>query len=105
MWRNLEEEAIYIGLNLDYFWNLTPNAYQKYRKVFEKKRKEDLQNQDYLNNILGQYINYAFNNPKKYPKPFLSEKIKMRHSMTSAEMEEQVRRNTLMMGGVINDNR
>lgn len=101
MWRNLEEEAIYIGLDLDYFWNLTPKTYKKHVDVFQKKKKEKLQNIDYLNNILGQYISYAFNNPKKYPKPFLTKNVQKNINMSETEMEEQVRRNTLMLGGVI----
>lgn len=100
MWRKLESEAIYIGLDLNYFWNLTPNQYTKYVETYRKKSKERLQEKDYLNHLLGQYISYAFNNPKEYPKkPYLYEETKQ--DMTTNEMERQVINNTIMMGGVI----
>ena len=53
--------------------------------------------------MLGKYIAYAFNDPKKYPsKPFLENDTDLK-PMTDDEMELQARRNTIKMGGVIND--
>ena len=53
--------------------------------------------------MLGQYVAYAFNDPKHYPKhPFTTEELK---PMSDEEMEKQARRNTIKMGGVINDSR
>lgn len=53
--------------------------------------------------MLGQYIAYAFNDPKHYPnKPFMNkEKNTELKPMTDEEMERQARRNTIKMGGVI----
>ena len=102
MWRNLESEAIYIGLDLNYFWSLTPKQYEKYVENYRKKEKDKMQITDYLNHLLGQYISYAFNNPKEYPKkPYLHEEIKITKVMTINEMERQALNNTIMMGGAI----
>ena len=101
MWRDLEEEAIYMGLTLDYFWSLTPKTYQKHVNAFNKRKKDDIANIDYLNNILGKYISFAINNPKKYPKPFLSNKKSSNVVMSEKDMEQRAINNTLMLGGVI----
>lgn len=102
MWRELESEAIYIGLDLHYFWSLTPNQYSKYVENYRKKEKDRLQEKDYLNHLLGQYISYAFNSPKEYPKkPYLYEEKQVQKDMSLSEMERQVINNTIMMGGVI----
>lgn len=104
MWRELEEEAIYIGLDLKYFWSLNPKQYQKYLNAYHKKSKENLQKKDYLNHLLGQYISYAFNSPSHYPeKPFLTEEREELIEMEAEEMEKQAKYNTAMLGGVIND--
>lgn len=58
---------------------------------------------DGLNHILGKYIAYAFNDPKHYPRePFTADNTELK-PMTDDEMEKQGRRNTIKMGGVIND--
>lgn len=57
-----------------------------------------------LNHILGKYIAYATNDPKHYPKVPFTEKERESQPMTDEEMERQARRNTIKMGGVINDN-
>lgn len=104
MWRELEEEAIYIGLDLKYFWSLNPKQYQKYLKAYDRKNREKLQEKDYLNHLLGQYISYAFNSPSHYPrKPFLTEEQSKLIEMEANEMEKQAKYNTAMLGGVIND--
>lgn len=101
MWRNLEEDAILIGLDLNYFWSLNVKQFEKYIKVYNKKRKQDVADVDYLNYILGKYISFAFNDPKHYPsKPILHTE---QSNMTDEEMEKQARYNTIRMGGVIND--
>lgn len=104
-WRDNEENAIFIGLDLDTYWNLNPIQYDKYRNAFLKKREEDRKEKDYLNHLLGQYIWIAFNNPKEYPeKSFLSENIQKEHKeQSSIDMERMARINTLLMGGVINN--
>ena len=60
---------------------------------------------DMFNFMLGKYVAYAFNDPKHYPtKPFAEKNTDLK-PMTDEEMERQARRNTIRMGGVINDNR
>ena len=60
---------------------------------------------DMFNFMLGKYVAYAFNDPKHYPtKPFTEKNTDLK-PMTDEEMERQARRNTIRMGGVINDNR
>jgi hypothetical protein len=104
MWRDLEKDAIYIGLTLDYFWKLNPKQYAKHVEVFNKKEKERLKEQDILNYMLGKYIGWAINDPKHYPNKPFTEKDTEQKPMTDEEMERQARRNTIKMGGVINDN-
>lgn len=100
----MEEDAIRVGLNLHYFWSLNPKQWEKYVKVFNEKEKQRVKELDTLNYILGKYIGYAVNDPKHYPNNPLTEKnnntLKV---MTDEEMEKQARRNTIKMGGVIND--
>ncbi len=101
MWRDLEEEAIYIGLDLNYFWTLTPKQWKKYVKVFNKKREEELKEKDSFNYVLGKYIAYAFNDPKHYPSKPFSEIKEPPKIMTADEMERKARINTAMLGGVV----
>ena len=103
MWRDMEEDAIRIGLDLRYFWSLTPKQWEKYVKVFNEKETNRLQEIDTFNYILGKYIAYAVNDPKHYPKkPFTLEKNAHLKPMSDEEMERQARHNTIKMGGVIN---
>lgn len=103
MWRDLEDEAILIGLDLHYFWTLTPKQWIKYVRVYNEKQKNEVRLKDQLNFMLGQYIGYAVNDPKHYPKkPFMETDTDLK-PMTDEEMELQARRNTIKMGGVIYD--
>lgn len=56
-----------------------------------------------LNYMLGKYIGWAINDPKHYPRKPFTEKDTELKPMTDEEMEQQARRNTIKMGGVIND--
>lgn len=103
MWRDMEEDAIRIGLNLHYFWSLTPKQWEKYVKVFNEKEKQRLKEVDTLNYILGKYVAYGVNDPKHYPRKPFTEKDTELKPMSNEEMEKQARRNTIKMGGVIND--
>lgn len=105
MWRELEEDAIRIGLDLHYFWTLNPKQWNKYVKVFNEKEKQRINEIDTLNYSLGKYIYYAVNNPKKYPLRPFTEAGNSLKPMTDEEMERQARRNTIRMGGVVNDSR
>ena len=102
MWRDMEEDAIRIGLDLRYYWSLTPKQWSKYIKVFNEKENARLKEIDLMNYILGKYIAYAFNDPKHYPKEPFTHKNTDIKPMTDEEMEKQARRNTIKMGGVIN---
>ncbi len=103
MWRDLEADAIRVGLDIHYFWSLDVKQFQKHVKVYNEEEKRRFEQQDALNFLLGEYVAFAFNNPKKYPnKPFLEKQkeVKM-EEMTVAQMERQAKINTIMMGGVI----
>jgi hypothetical protein len=103
MWRDMEEDAILIGLDLHYFWSLNPKQYAKHVKVFNEKKQQRLKEKDLFNYMLGKYVAFAFNDPKHYPsKPFTEKNTDLK-PMTDEEMEKQARRNTIKMGGVIND--
>lgn len=106
MWRDMEEDAISIGLDLHYFWSLDVKQYTKHVKAFNKRHKQRIKDLDGLNYILGKYIAFAVNDPKRYPnKPIMEMDNTELKPMTDEEMEKQARRNTIKMGGVINDNR
>lgn len=97
----MEEDAIRIGLDLNYYWSLNPKQYEKHIKVFKEKEEMRFKEVDTLNYILGKYIAYAVNDPKHYPnKPFTEKNTELK-PMTDEEMEKQARRNTIKMGGVI----
>lgn len=103
MWRDLEEDAIRIGLSLPYFWSLNPKQYYKHVRIYNEKEKERVKEKDMLNHMLGKYIGFAFNDPKHYPnKPFTGNDTEL-EPMSDEDMEKQARRNTIKMGGVIND--
>lgn len=102
MWRSLEEDAILIGLDLNYFWSLNVNQYKKHVNVYNKKQKQAFQDTDYLNYILGKYISFAVNDPKHYPsKPVLQEQKQHNRIMTDEEMKKQIIHNHIRMGGVV----
>ena len=101
MWRDMEEDAIRIGLDLHYYWSLNPKQWEKYIKVFKEKEKNRLKEVDTLNYLLGKYIGFAVNDPKHYPKKPFTENDTELKPMTDEEMEKQARRNTIKMGGVI----
>lgn len=103
MWRELEEEAITIGLDLHYFWSLNPKQWAKHVNVFNENEKRRLKEKDLFNYMLGKYIGYAFNDPKHYPSKPFTDKDTENKPMTDEEMEKQARRNTIKMGGVIID--
>lgn len=104
LWRDWEEDAIRIGLTLDYFWLLNVKQFQKHIRIFNEKEKERIEEKDRLNHILANYIGFAVNDPKHFPKePYLGKKKTV--LMDDNEMERMARINTLKQGGVINDNR
>ena len=97
MWRDMEEDAIRIGLDLHYFWTLNPKQWEKYVKVFNEKEKQRLKEVDTLNYLLGKYVAYGVNDPNHYPSKPFTEKDTDLKPMTDEEMERQARRNTIKM--------
>ena len=99
----MEVEAIRIGLDLHYFWSLTPKQYEKHIKAYCDNEKNRVIEKDMLNHLLGKYIAIAFNDPKNYPKrSFLdSSNENISNAMSDEEMEKRAKYNTLKMGGVI----
>ncbi len=104
MWRSLEEEAIEIGLDLNYFWSINPNQYRKHLSIYNKKQEEQLKEKDTLNWTMGKYMIYAFNDPKKYPKKPFSLEEKKETKQTDREMEQQAMIITAQLGGIIHEN-
>lgn len=102
MWRDMEEDAIRIGLDLPYFWSLNPKQWAKHIKVYGEKEEQRLKEIDTFNFILGKYVAFAVNDPRHYPSKPFTEKTPLLEPMTDEEMERQARRNTIKMGGVIN---
>jgi hypothetical protein len=90
-----------MNLDLHYFWSLDVNQYMKHVRVFNEQQKEQFKQQDLLNYILGKYIAFAFNDPKKYPESPLTHKDTNHSEMSDEEMERQALKNTIMMGGVV----
>lgn len=85
------------------YWSITPAQMKKYVDVYTKKKKMEVEERDAINFNLGKYIAIAFHEPKKYPKrPFLYKEQELKNrSMTVEEMEEVMRRNTVILGGTI----
>jgi hypothetical protein len=74
-------------LNLEDYWNLTGKEFEKHLDAYNLIRQDRIEEQDYLNYLLGHYIAVAFNNPKKYPKhPFLHKKS-FNRQMSDEDME------------------
>jgi hypothetical protein len=71
--------------------------------VFQKREKERVLEIDFLNFLLGKYVGFGVNDPKKYPrKPFLEKKASEEpREMSSEDMERMARANTLKLGGDI----
>lgn len=89
-----------MGLQYEYFWAINPRIYEKYREAYVEKTRRELRQHDMLNHLLGRYISYGVNDPKRYPKqPFLAE-AKTR-PMTDEEMEAAAKRMTIRMGGTV----
>jgi hypothetical protein len=93
-----------IGLSHDEYWDMLPVDYRKYLELYENREKQRSRETDALNWILGRYIAYAFNDPKKYPKkPYLYEEEKTQPGrvMTSEEMDRRIRAWNRALGGSV----
>ena len=95
-----------MGLSLDQYWDLTPKQWKKVLDAFSKRERDLVKQTDFSNFLLGKYVAYAFNDPKKYPKkPFLDkigdEKDERNESamMNNSEMERIIRANNIKLKG------
>ncbi len=89
-----------MGLDLEYYWTITPKQLEKHVEVFKKTEENRAKAIDWQNFHLGKYVGIAVNDPKKYPqKPFLHDTRKK--PMTPEEMEARVRRMTLILDGKV----
>jgi len=89
-------------LRIDEYWDLTVSEYEKYIEAYKVRKEMEAKEMDVNNYNLGKYIAIAFNNPKKYPRrPFLQEEEKK--MMTAEDFDRVMRRNTILLGGKIND--
>ncbi len=92
-----------MGLDLHYFWSLNPKQYAKHCKAFISAENKRIKEQDALNHMLGKYISIGVNNPKDYPtRPYMDTSNDLA-PMSDEQMEQQARRNTIKLGGAIND--
>jgi hypothetical protein len=88
--------------DLDEYWEMQPVRFVKYVSAFKKKKKMQAEEQDVANFNLGRYIMIAYHKPKIYPKkPFLYKSTFT--PMTDEEMSVVMKKNTLILGGEIND--
>ena len=101
-WREHEVDAIYVGISLVTYWDLTPNEFIKYCEAHSKREKFRVETADALNYLLGQYIGLAIRAPKKFPdKPFLS------HTQEKKMMpitDEVLLKTATLLGAKINGN-
>lgn len=80
---------------------MQPVRFEKYLNAFKKEKEMLAEEMDTGNYNLGKYLMLAYHKPKSYPsKPFL-QKVKLR-PMTPQEMEEVMKKNTVILGGTIN---
>ena len=94
--------ALYIGVSLELYWNLTPNEFIKYCEAHSRREKFRIETSDALNYLLGQYIGLAIRAPKKYPnRPFLT---KTQEKKMMPITEETLLKTATMLGAKINGN-
>ena len=89
---------------MHYFWSLNPKQFNKHIFSFNRKTKDEAKDKDRFNYMLGQYMSYAFNSPKQYPKNPFMESIQEQEElkeMTADEMEKMARINTIKKGGQV----
>jgi len=83
------------------FYDMDMGDFEVFIKAYEERQEEQMEIQDALNHLLGRYIGYAVNDPKKYPKkPFLHKKPAPK-VMTSEAMERIAKNVTIKNGGTI----
>lgn len=80
-----------IGLNLSDYWDLTATEFAKHIEAHDLIRQDRIEEQDFLNHLLGHYVALAFNDPKKYPKKPLLQKKTFNRQMSDEDMERVAR--------------
>lgn len=100
-----------MGLTPAEYWNLTPKQYISFMKGYAMKQRRQAKEDDANSWALARYIGTAINAPKSYPrKPHLADlpdDPSAQKPMTDEEMEANMRRNTILLGGTVikNDHR
>ena len=81
-------------MSLKGYWELTIGDFLDCIEGYRRRLQQEQELQDSVNYLLGQYISYAVNDPKKYPKnPFLSKNTKANTDyMLSPEQHELMAR-------------
>lgn len=97
-----------VGLSYEQYWDYPPVIVHKFIEAYEERQKNFLIIQDKLNYLLGKYIAFSFNKPESYPdKPFLehlaTDSGNKVENMTDKEMEAIAKRNTVVLGGIIQE--
>jgi hypothetical protein len=69
-----------------------PVLLQKYVNVYKNKQKDAAIIQDKLNHMLGQYIGFAINAPKQYPRQAYLDRAKMPTVMSAEEMHNVMKK-------------
>ncbi|MBR3353602.1 hypothetical protein IKG49_03370, partial [Candidatus Saccharibacteria bacterium] len=101
-WQSHEIDALYIGVSLELYWNLTPNEFIKYCEAHSRREKFRIETSDALNYLLGQYIGLAIRAPKKYPdRPFLT---KTQEKKMMPITDDILLKTATMLGAKINGN-
>jgi len=103
MWRELEADALYIGLDLEYFWRIDPKRFSKHIKNYAKKERERHEEINISHHLLGGYMRMAFGSEKYPDKPLELKKVNeiKKESMRVSDMERMARLNTMALGGII----
>lgn len=98
----MEDVAIQIGLDLIYYWQLTPYQLNKHISAYNNKLQADYNLYDEIAFTIGIYVMKGFHDPENYPTlPISQSTQKTNEKMSDADMEKMARRNTIRTGGEI----
>lgn len=89
------EVAAQIGLRPSDFWRMTPGDFRACVAGYRKRIEQQLRIRDQIAWMGGNYIGFAVNDPKKYPKkPFLQDVGEEQHAlkpMSETDMKDRFR--------------
>lgn len=95
-WEEGEKIAIQIGLDLTYYWSLTPRQFEKHIDVYEQKERQKYDDYDAILWRLGIYVGIAHHRPKEYPKkPILA-----KEEMSVEDMKDQMKVNAKIINTI-----